>query len=126
MRELLRQPDARRVAGLIAMLGGSSLIHAVRPQLFEPLIPPALGHPRGWVYASGVAEAACVGLLARPATRRWGGWASVAVLVGVFPANLYSVRAVGANPWKRTAAVARLPLQVPMVHAAVRVARANR
>jgi len=126
MKELVRQTDTRRVAGLMAMLGGSSLIHAVRPQVFEPLIPPVLGHPRGWVYASGVVELACVGLLAVPATRRWGGWASAAVLVGVFPGNLYSVKAVGANPWKRTAALARLPLQVPMVQAAVRVARASR
>lgn len=101
------------------------MIHAVRPQVFEPLIPPMLGHPRAWVYASGVAEAACVGLLAVPATRRLGGWASTAVLIGVFPGNLYSVQAAGPSPVKRAAALARLPLQVPMIRVAVNVARAG-
>lgn len=124
-RASLRQPQARRTTGLIALLGGSAVIHAVRPQVFEPLIPPALGNPRGWVYASGVAEAACVGLLAVPATRRYGGWASTALLIGVFPGNLYSVRAAGPSRFKQAAALARLPLQVPMIRAALNVARAR-
>jgi len=120
----LRQQDTRRVAGLVTLLGGSSIIHAVRPQVFEPLVPPVLGSARVWVYASGVVEFTCAALLAAPATRRWGGWASAAVLVGVFPANLYSVKAFGPSRGKRAAALARLPLQVPMVQAALKVARA--
>jgi len=70
----LRQQDTRRVAGLVTLLGGSSIIHAVRPQAFEPLVPPVLGSARAWVYASGVVEFTCAALLAAPATRRWGGW----------------------------------------------------
>lgn len=125
IRGSLHQRGTRRVVALAGMLGGSAVIHAVRPQVFEPLVPPVLGHARGWVYASGIAEFACVALLALPATRRWGGWASAAVLVGVFPGNIYSLKAVGPNRWKQAAAVARLPLQVPMVQAAVRVARSG-
>ncbi|MEO9221608.1 MAG: hypothetical protein ABI251_07495 [Mycobacteriaceae bacterium] len=117
--------EHRPMATLIALLGGSAVIHAVRPQVFAPLIPPALGNPRGWVYASGVAEALCVGLLAAPATRRWGGWASTAVLIGVFPGNLYAVQVAGPSRVKRAAALVRLPLQVPMIRAALTVARAG-
>jgi uncharacterized membrane protein len=116
--------DTRPVAALVALLGGSAVIHAVRPQVFEPLVPPALGNARRWVYLSGVAELACVALLAVPATRRWGGWTATAVLIGVFPANLYAAEAA-APGWKRRVAVARLPLQMPMVRAALRVARAE-
>ncbi len=116
--------DTRPVAALVALLGGSAVIHAVRPQVFEPLVPPVLGDARRWVYLSGVAELACVALLAGPRTRRAGGWASAAVLVGVFPANLHSVT-TAAPGWKRRVAIARLPLQMPIVHAALRVARAE-
>jgi len=116
--------ETRPIAALIALLGGSAVIHAVRPQVFEPLVPPMLGNARGWVYLSGVAEVVCAGMLAAPTTRCVGGWVAAAVLVGVFPANLYSVQAVGPG-WKRGVAIARLPLQVPMVGAALRVARAR-
>lgn len=116
--------DNRATKVLIALLGGSAVVHVVRPQVFEPLIPPALGNARRWVYVSGVVELVAVALLAMPATRRTGGWVSAAVLVGVFPGNLYSVRAASPG-WKRGVAVARLPLQVPMVRAALKVARAE-
>ena len=119
------RPENRPLTTLIAVLGGSAVIHAVRPQVFEPLIPPRLGNPRAWVYASGVAEAACVGLLAAPATRRCGGWSSAAVLIGVFPGNLYAVQVAGPSRVKRAVALARLPLQVPMIRAALKVARAR-
>lgn len=124
-KRLPRQAQTRRATGLAAMLGGSAVVHAVRPEVFEPLVPPMLGDAKTWVYISGVAEAACAVMLLVPATRRWGGWLSAAVLVGVFPGNVYTVKVAGPSPWKRAAALVRLPLQVPMVQAAVRVARAG-
>ena len=40
------------------------------------------------IYASGVLELACAAGLLHPRTRSLAGWASFALLLGVYPANL--------------------------------------
>ena len=107
---------------LTAAFGGSGVLHLVRPRTYEWLVPPELGDARAWVYASGVAEIATAGLMALPATRRAGGWAAAALLVAFVPAHLHTFRVVDTPPL-RAAAVVRLPLQVPLVRAALKVAR---
>ena len=112
---------------LAALLGTSGALHLRRPGIFRPLIPRSLGNPDPWVLGSGVAELACAAALAVPATRRLGGIASAALLVGVFPGNVtMAVRSrPDARSWtgKPVVAWARLPLQVPLVAWAVAVAR---
>ncbi|MBD5787273.1 hypothetical protein IF650_13930 [Cellulosimicrobium terreum] len=113
--------------GLSVLLGGAGLIHLARPQVFEPLIPEALGSRRAWVLGSGIAELVCAAGVALPATRRLGGAASAALFVGVFPGNVKMAldSHPGARSWARRPAVAwgRLPLQVPLVAWAISVAR---
>lgn len=112
---------------LAALLATSGTLHLVRPGVFRPLIPRSLGDPDPWVLGSGVAELACAGALAVPATRQVGGLASAALLVGVFPGNVtMAVRSrPDARSWVGRPAVAwtRLPLQVPLVAWAIAVAR---
>lgn len=118
-----------RAAGLAALLGVAGTLHLVRPRPFDHLIPRRLGRPRPWVLASGVAELACAAALAHPSTRRPGAWASAALLVAVFPGNVtMAVRSRRGRHWSRHPVIAwgRLPLQVPLVLWAVRVARAPR
>ena len=103
----------------------TGVFHLARPQVYDWMIPPELGPARPWVTGSGVAELATAALLAVPATRRAGGWAAVALLVGVLPAHAQTVRATRHRPGKLAVAVARIPFQVPMVQAALRVARAR-
>jgi uncharacterized membrane protein len=91
-------------------------------------VPPKLpGNPRTYTYASGVAELGVATALAVPRTRRFGGWLAAALFVGVFPANIQmAVDVVGnpkANGLFKAGVLARLPLQIPMVVAALRVAR---
>ncbi|GAA1412943.1 DoxX family protein [Oerskovia paurometabola] len=118
---------ASSAVSLAALLGSSGVVHLVRPQVFEPLIPDALGDPRPWVTWSGVAELACATALLVPATRRAGGLASAALLVGVFPGNVKMAldSHPGARSWARRPVVAwgRLPVQVPLVAWALGVAR---
>ncbi|WP_225754727.1 DoxX family protein [Actinotalea sp. Marseille-Q4924] len=116
-----------RAVGLAALLGAAGALHLVRPRPFEHLIPRRLGSPRAWVLGSGVAELACAGALAHPATRRQGGWAAAALLVAVFPGNVtMAVRSGRGSRAYRVVAWARLPLQVPLVLWAARVAREGR
>jgi len=123
---------SRDVAGLAALLAGSGVVHLVRPQVFEGIVPHVLPHQRALVYVSGVAELACAAGLLLPATRRPAGWAAAVLLVAVFPANVQMSVDHGRRAGRRGDAVsrasfgatlARLPLQVPLVRTALRAAR---
>ncbi|WP_369252936.1 DoxX family protein [Geodermatophilus amargosae] len=108
---------------LAAALGGSGVLHLARPRTFEWLVPPELGDARAWVLGGGVAEVGTAALLAAPATRRAGGWAAAGLLTSFLPAHLHHVRVARGRPAFLAAAAVRLPLQAPMIAAALRVAR---
>lgn len=100
-------------------------MHFARPGWYESVIPRQLpGTPRSWVLGSGVAELACAGAVASPRTRRLGAQASALLFVAVFPANVQMVinyRRAHKPFWQQAVAVARLPLQWPMIALALRV-----
>ncbi|SFP31685.1 Uncharacterized membrane protein [Geodermatophilus dictyosporus] len=108
---------------LAAALGGSGVLHLVRPRTFEVLVPPELGDARAWVLGTGVAGIATAALLTVPATRRAGGWSAAGLLTGFVPAHLQHFRVARGNRLSLAAAAVRLPLQAPMIAAALRVAR---
>lgn len=110
-----------RALSMAAGLTGSGVFHLVRPRAYDWMIPPELGPARPWVIGSGVVELGTAALLAAPATRRAGGWAAVGVLVGVLPAHLQTLRVLRGR--RLALAVARIPFQLPMLAAALRVAR---
>ena len=111
---------------LAGMLLTSSVAHFVIPKQFMKIVPRFLGHPRFWVYASGLVEATAGALMlsSDPATRRRGGMLAAATLVGVYPANIQmAVDAGRPRSIKSWVPWLRLPMQVPMVATAVGVAR---
>ncbi|MFI6357834.1 hypothetical protein ACIBJF_35580 [Streptomyces sp. NPDC050743] len=110
------------LAGLLATAG---VAHFATPRPFDALVPRALpGSPRAWTYGSGAVELALAAGIAAPRTRAVAAKAAAAFFVGVFPANVQM-----AVDWRhrpaplRTAALARLPLQLPLVLWARGVAR---
>lgn len=111
--------------GTKALIGAFTLsgaVHMVRPQVFYPLIPPGLGSPKVLTYASGVAELVCAAGLA---TRQpWAPKATAAVLAGVWVGNWWmAIEATRSTPRQPALVVgswARLPLQIPMIRAALR------
>ena len=115
----------RRTARLLAaVLGGSGVLHLVRPSAYEWLVPPELGPARAWVLGSGVAEIATGLPLRVPGTRGVGGRLAAALFVAFVPAHLHTFRVVD-RPATTVAAAVRLPLQVPLIRAALKVARAG-
>jgi uncharacterized membrane protein len=113
----------RRVARLAVLLGGSGVLHFLAPKPYQKIVPPGFGDPAAIVRLSGVAELGCAALLLTPRSRRLGGWASATLFVAVFPANLYAVKVVGSHRAAKAVALARLPLQLPMITSALAVAR---
>lgn len=115
--------------GLAALLAGSTLAHVLRPELFLGMIPDWVPGDVGAVHAAATAaEAVTAALLLSRRTARLGGWAALLVLLGVFPANVEAVVQGGYDQAPgvlatRSAAIARLPLQLPLLWAAWRVGR---
>ncbi len=67
----------------------AGVLHFVVPELYVQIIPPVFPAALALVYLSGLAEIAVgIGLLV-PRTRRHAAWATVALLVAIFPANVY-------------------------------------
>ncbi|MFD8388933.1 DoxX family protein [Streptomyces sp. NPDC059680] len=119
-------PRSERSPLLLAgVLAAAGIAHFAAPRQFDATIPRALpGTPRAWTYGSGVMELALAAGIAAPRTRAVAAKAAAAFFVGVFPANVQM-----AVDWRhrpaplRTAALARLPLQVPLVLWARGIAR---
>jgi uncharacterized membrane protein len=95
------------------------------PKPYDTMVPAELpGSQRLYTCASGMAELASGALLLSPRTRKLGALSAVAVFVGVFPANLNLVRLWRDKPlFMRLGAIARLPLQIPMITQAFKVYR---
>lgn len=103
----------------------SGTVHLVKPNVFEPLMPDFVPAHREIILASGVAEIACALGMLFPPTRRVAGLASAALLVGVFPGNVKmadDARRLG-SPTFKAVAYGRLPLQIPMIQAALKAAK---
>ena len=116
------QTAAYRIAALLLGVGTT---HFLAPKQFDGIIPAELpGSPRFYTYASGVAEVTIGALLLARRTRRNAALAAVALFLGVFPANVNMVRLWWDKPWPmRIVALARLPLQIPMITEALKIGR---
>lgn len=103
------------------------VLHFAVPKPFDALIPEEIPvDKRTLTYASGAAELAVGGGLLWPRTRRWAAAAAAALFIAVFPANINTVRLWQNKPaWMKTVAWLRLPLQIPMVVAAIKVYRGS-
>lgn len=107
------------------------MAHFVVPGQYQRIVPQLLGDPAFWVRWSGVAEIGCAALVAHPRTRRPGANLAVALFVVVFPANVQMALDGGipGEPFPLGSPVVawlRLPLQVPLIVWAWRVARSGR
>ncbi len=97
-----REKAAAALAGMFFFTG---TLHFATPDRFVAMIPPPLPAPLLLVYISGACELlGAAGLLLRR-LRRWAGWGLAALLVAVFPANIYvalsggSVEGMPENNW---------------------------
>ena len=95
---------------MATLYAAAGVNHFLCPRIYERIIPPYLPAPEALNYAAGAAEVILGVALLFPVTRPWAAWGIVALLVAVFPANLYMYQrgAAGIPSW---ALLLRLPLQ---------------
>ena len=95
-------------------------MHFVIPETYAKIVPPYLPAPMTLVYISGACEiAGGVGVFL-PKFRQAAGWGLVALLIAVFPANVYMATAHMVHP---VLAWGRLPLQAVLIWWVLRVTR---
>jgi uncharacterized membrane protein len=92
-------------------------MHFVIPHAYEAIVPPSLSRKREAVLVSGVAEIVGAAAVLHPASRRFGRWWLLGLLLAVFPANIHmalnpeQVPGLDLERIPRWALWARLPLQ---------------
>ena len=80
--------QARTVIPCVLFIAAGAM-HFIRPAMYRAIVPPQLGHAGALVAISGVAEiAGGLGLMI-PQTRRAAGIGLIALLLAVWPANIY-------------------------------------
>ncbi len=121
---------SRTALALACFLLVAGLAHFAFPQPYRRIVPRLLDDPALWVRLSGLAEIGCAMLVAHRRTRRLGAYAAIVLFIIVFPANLQMALDGGipgeAFPWgSPVVAWLRLPLQIPLVLWARRVATSS-
>jgi uncharacterized membrane protein len=92
-------------------------LHFVYPHAYEQIVPPAIPAHRALVFISGAFELlGGLGTLL-PATRKAAAWGLIALLIAVFPANVYMAlnASAFASMLPAWALFARLPLQFVII-----------
>jgi uncharacterized membrane protein len=108
MRTILRW-----LAALFFFVAGTC--HFLKPEMYLQIMPPYFPAPQLLVAVSGAAEiAGGIGLLTRP-LRRAAGWGLIALLIAVFPANIYMLQHPEIFHFALWILWARLPLQVVFI-----------
>jgi uncharacterized membrane protein len=102
----------------------SGIMHFVRPDTYNAIVPRWLPYSMEIVYISGIAEIICALLLLFPATMRLGAWLIILVLIAVFPANIQMAVNYyhNHNPYFWLS-VLRLPFQILLIWWAWKFAR---
>jgi uncharacterized membrane protein len=105
-------------AALAAFFAYTGTLHFRKPRFFEAIVPPAIDSlKKEAVVISGVAEVAGGLAVLHPASRRFGRWWLLGLLLAVFPANIHmavnpeQIRGLDLEKIPRWALWARLPLQ---------------
>jgi uncharacterized membrane protein len=101
------------MAGIYILAG---LNHFRVPRFYERIIPDYLPAHKILNYLSGLAEVILGILLCIPETSQYAAWGIIALLIAIFPANVYmytnNKAALGLPKWVR---LARLPIQLVLI-----------
>lgn len=113
-KHMTKRSWQRVIMGVMYIAAGIN--HFAMPRMYQAIMPPYIPWHRAMVAISGVAEVTLGVLALVPRTKRAAGWGLAALLVAVFPANLYMAQ----HPERfrsipQAALWLRLPLQAVLI-----------
>jgi uncharacterized membrane protein len=94
---------------------GAGTMHFVRPEFYLKIMPPYLPWHLELVYLSGLCEAALGVLMLVQRFTRLAAWGIIALLIAVFPANIYLYQHQEILPASPLVHFLRLPLQAVFI-----------
>ena len=95
---------------LAAFMVGAGTLHFVKPEFYLKIMPPYIPWHLEMVYLSGFCEA-LFGVLLVTRYSRWAAWGIFALLIAIFPANIYLYQHQELLPAPPLVHLLRLPLQ---------------
>ena len=99
---------------IFAIFLTTGTLHLLKPETYMQVMPPQLPAHRELVLISGVAEIVGGILYLNKGTRKLGAWYLIALLIAVFPSNIYMAsqpKFADMVPGGKWSLYARLPLQ---------------
>ena len=100
---------------LAALMVGAGVMHFLNPSFFEKIVPPYLPFHKELVAVSGAIEILLGVLLIIPNWSRLAAWGVIALLIAVFPANIYVFQHQEIVPASSMAHLIRLLLQCVLI-----------
>jgi uncharacterized membrane protein len=93
----------------------AGLNHFIHEAFYTKMIADFLPYPVQIVFISGVAEMLCgLGLLI-PSTRKAAAWGTIALLIAIFPANIYMAMHPDKFGFPAKDLYLRLPIQLVLI-----------
>ena len=96
---------------LAAFMIGAGTMHFVNPGFYIRIMPPYLPLHRELVYLSGICEIVLGVLLLIPRFSTTAAWGMIALLIAVFPANIFVYQNPAVLPAPPLFHLLRLPFQ---------------
>ena len=96
---------------LASFMIGAGALHFINPDFYLKIMPPYLPLHLELAYLSGFCEIALGVLLLIPRFSRVAAWGIIALLIAVFPANIYVYQNQDVLPAPPILHLLRLPLQ---------------
>jgi uncharacterized membrane protein len=96
---------------LALFMVGAGTMHFIKPDFYLKIMPPYLPLHLELVYLSGFCEISLGVLLLVAQSSRFAAWGIVALLIAVFPANIYVYQNQDVLPAPPIIHFLRLPLQ---------------
>ena len=95
---------------------GAGVMHFIKPDFYLRMMPSYLPWHLALIYISGVCEIGLGILVAIPRYSRQAAWALIALLIAVFPANVYAAMNPQTMPeFTPSSLLLRLPFQIVFI-----------
>ena len=94
----------------------AGISHFIKPSFFMSITPPWVPYPRVVNYCVGIIEIALGMSLWTEDYRKIAAWGTIALLIAVFPANIYHHQKAKKKQRNVTSTMFRLPAQILLIY----------